>query len=195
MLWLAGIAAALLALLAVPVDIAFAARRRERLEARLTVGWLWGVVSVPVSSGEPEKCRRKKPPKHPRRKRRKKTSGARRAWAAMRSEAFVRRLLRLPGDLLRRVHIRRLELDVRLGLDDPADTGRLWGLVGPAAALLPVPDGATVAVVPEFSEALFHLDARAEARMVPATVLGVLLTFLLSPATLRAARAAIRGAP
>ncbi len=187
MLWLAAILAVLFAVLAVPVDVAFAAHRRERLEARLTVHWLWGLVRLPTEGGH----------KKPRKKKREKKglSGARRALAVMRSDGFPRRVLRLFGDLLHRIHIRRLELDLRLGLDDPADTGRLWGLIGPAAALLALPSAARVAVTPEFAEPLLYLDAHAEARIVPAALLMVLAAFLLSPPTLRAVRAAVRGAP
>lgn len=113
----------------------------------------------------------------------------------VRTEAFPRRVLRLLRDLMRQVDIRRLDLDLRLGLDDPADTGRLWGLTGPVAALLTLPSSARIAVTPEFAEPLLHLDAHTEVRIVPAALLGALLTFLLSPVTFRALRAAVRGAP
>jgi hypothetical protein len=196
-LWTALFAALalVLALLAVPVDVALAARRRDRLETRVTVRWWWGRVCLPMSKGGP-KARKARKPKKPRKARKPgRPSGARRALALLRSPDFPRRVIALVRGLLARVHVRRLELAVRLGLDDPADTGRLWGVVGPAAALLNPPAPARVEVAPEFGGALFHLDAAAEARVVPAAVLGTVVAFLLSPVTLRAMRAAARGTP
>ncbi|MDH5527524.1 MAG: DUF2953 domain-containing protein [Nitrospirota bacterium] len=192
MLWAVAIAGGLLALLAVPVDVAVAAHRRDRLETRLTVGWLWGVVSLRAPGPGPNRPPRPKRKKKPRLR---KPSGTRRALAMARSADFPRRVLRLGRDLLHRIHIRRLDLDLRLGLADPADTGRLWGLIGPAAALLALPSTARIAITPEFSEPLLHMDAHAQVRIVPAVLLGVLARFMLSPTTLRALLAAARGTP
>jgi hypothetical protein len=187
--WLAGIAAAVLVLLAVPVDVAVTARRRERLETRVRVRWLWGLVVLPAPKGGAEKPRRKKSKK---RKPRARRASARRALAVLRAKGFARRALHLPRALLRRVHVRAFDIDLRLGLDDPADTGRLWGFIGPATAMLALPPPARVAVTPEFAEPVLHLDARADVRVVPAALLLVLLAFALSPATLRALVAGVR---
>lgn len=193
--WVAGIAAALLLLLAVPVDVGFEVRRRERTEARVHVGWLWGRVRIPVRKGraKPPRARRARAERRARRPGR--PSPARRAVAMLRSPHFPRRVVRLARALAARFRIRRLELSARLGLDDPADTGRLWGLVGPVAALVALPAAARIAVTPEFAGPRFELEARGEARFVPVLVLAVLAAFLLSPATLRALVAAARGTP
>lgn len=191
MLWLAGLAAALVLLLAVPVDVGFEVHRRERTESRVRLGWLWGRVRVPVPAGG------RKERKKPRRRRERKPgrpSSARRVIAMVRSPHFPRRVLRLARDLVRRVRFTTLECSARLGLDDPADTGRLWGVLGPASALLAAGPG-RVELAPEFGGALFHLDARGEARIVPGALLLTLLAFLVAPATLRAAWAAARGTP
>jgi len=182
----------LLALLAVPVDVAFSARRRERLNTRLSVRWLWGRVPLPVPEGGGGSPRRKRRNRHPKPGT---PSRARRGLAMVRSEDFPRRVLRLFGDLARRVRVRRLELDLRLGLDDPADTGRLWGLIGPASAMLALPPPARIAITPEFAGSVLHLDAHGSVRIVPAALVAVMLAFLLSPITLRAMFAALRGTP
>lgn len=186
---LAALAAVALALLAVPVDLGFEAHRRERTTARVTLRWLWGGVRLPLPEGN-GKRRRARPGRRARKPRR--PSGARRALAVLRSPGFPRRVVRLLGALRARVHVRRLALTARLGLDDPADTGRLWGMMGPVAALAALPATARVAITPEFTGARFELDARGEVRVVPAAILVTLVAFLLAPATLRAAFAAAR---
>jgi Protein of unknown function (DUF2953) len=193
--WLAGLTAALAFLLAVPLDVAFEVRRREAFASRVRLRWLWGAVRIPVPAGGgrgaagPKQRRPAKPSKPARPGR---TSGLRRALAVLATPRFPGRVVRLARGLVRRVRFRDLELAARVGLDDPADTGRLWGLLGPVAALLAVPRAARIELVPEFGGAVFHLDARGEARVVPGAVLLTVLAFLLAPATLRAAWAGVR---
>jgi Protein of unknown function (DUF2953) len=190
--WVAGLTAALAFLLAVPVDVGFDVRRREGFASQVRVRWLWGAVRIPVPAGgerkaaKPKRTKPRKPPKPGR------TSGLRRALAMLGTPRFPGRVVRLVRGLLRRVRFRDLEVAARVGLDDPADTGRLWGLLGPVAALLAVPRAARIDLVPEFGGEVFHLDARGEARVVPGAVLLTVLAFLLAPATLRAAWAGVR---
>jgi hypothetical protein len=103
--------------------------------------------------------------------------------ALVQVEGFGSRLLRLARDLFRRIRIQELSLRIRLGLDDPADTGRLWAVVGPLAAL---PGLRRVAIEPEFAAEIFELDGRGRIRIVPLRLLSVLLRFALSPVTLHA---------
>lgn len=193
MLWVALVVAtfvaALTVLLAVPVDVGFEVRRRERTESRVRVRWLWGRVAIPVPAGgrKAEGKKRKRRARKPGR-----PSGARRALAVLTSPNFPSRVLRLVRGVVTRVHFRTLECSARLGLDDPADTGRLWGLLGPVSALLALPRSARIELAPEFGGARFHLDARGEARVVPGAVILTVLAFLLAPATLRAAWAGVR---
>jgi len=76
-------------------------------------------------------------------------------------------------------------MEVRLGLDDPADTGRLWAVVGPLAAILTLPVHARVAIEPEFACEALEVDGKGCIRIIPIRLLFVVLVFLLSPGTLR----------
>ncbi len=189
-----GILAGLLAVLAVPVELIFAVRRHAgQQETRATLRWLFGLVRVRL--GKPEARSLARPERPGRRRTRRKRGGARRVMAMLRMEGFGRRLLRLARDLLRRIRIRELSLAVRLGLDDPADTGRLWGVVGPLAALLARCPVARIAIEPDFGAEALDVDGKGHIRIVPIELLFVMLVFVLNPATLRAlyaARAAAR---
>lgn len=175
----------LVALLAVPVDVVFAVQRDERFEGRVTIGWLFGVVRIPVrpahARAKPKKAKRARAHRVPRR--------GHNVSAMLRSEGFLGRLVSLFHHLATRIHIRRLRLHVRLGLDDPADTGQLWGIVGPLAWAVPVPAVADVAIEPEFTGAVFRFDGEGAVRIVPIEILATLTAFALSPVTWRAFRA------
>ncbi len=188
---LLALLAGLLALLAVPLELAFSVRREGvRREGRGSLRWLFGLVRVRL--GGPGERVRAGPGRPASRRPRRGGGGARRMLALVQVEGFGSRLLRLARDLFRRIRIQELSLRVRLGLDDPADTGRLWAVVGPLAAL---PGLRRVAIEPEFAAETFELDGRGRIRIVPLRLLSVLLRFALSPVTLRAvyaARAAAR---
>lgn len=70
---------------------------------------------------------------------------------------------------------------IRLGLGDPADTGQLWGLLGPVAALLSNLQGARLELEPEFMDAVFELEGSGTIRFVPLQLLVLVAALMLSP--------------
>jgi hypothetical protein len=189
MVWLLlACLAGLLALLAVPVDLAFSVQRHDgRQEGTGTLGWLFGLVRLRL--GKPRVQVPATPERTKVRRRHHKRGSARRVMVMLRTEGFGWRLLRLAQDLLRHIYIRDLSMAVRLGLDDPADTGRLWGVVGPLAAILTLPHVTRIAIEPVFTSEVLEIDGSGDIRIIPIQLLFVILVFVLSPSTLRALRA------
>lgn len=186
---LVGSVAGVLMLAAVPVEVAFRLESHDgRGEAGGTVRWLFGMARVRLGKGK----RRARAARRRFTDRSQQGSGhaAGRLVAVLGTEGFPSRLLRLAHDLLRRIRIRELSLRVRLGLDDPADTGRLWALLGPLAGILAMLPVAHIAVEPQFTSSAFDIDMRSRIRLVPLRLLLTVLIFALSPGTLRALRAA-----
>jgi hypothetical protein len=186
----AAILLALALLLAVPVAVAFRFQRVEAFEGRITVRWLFGVVRFDIQipgNAKPAPARPK-----PRAKPGKRGAG-RRMLAVLRQTAFRRRMLRLLRDLVAAAHLRRLDLRMRLGLGDPADTGRLWAFVGPLNAAAGNLRGVEVQIEPEFVDPLFELHCAGRLFVVPLQLLALAIAFALSPASLRAWRTLIRG--
>jgi hypothetical protein len=71
----------------------------------------------------------------------------------------------------------------RIGFDDPADTGRLWGALGPLRVLLASRD---VRLEPAFDEPCLRFRAAGRVRLIPVQLLFLTVTFLLSPPVVRA---------
>lgn len=196
---LASIAALLglmVLVLALPVDLSFRLRGLEAFAGQVTVRWLFGLVRFrfdlprarPSKPPEPEP----EPASEPARPRRG-AGGAR--WnilPALREPAFRQRSYRLAGDLARAAHLRELGLRVRLGLGDPADTGRLWALVGPIDAAAKNLRNAEVRIEPEFGDAVLEFDARGRVVLFPVQLVALLASFALSPPAIRAWRASGR---
>lgn len=173
---------ATLALLAVPVDLRFSFEWHRRLSARFAIAWMFGIVRIRLRSTpkEREKGKRKRPRRH-----------LARIAGALRAEGFVPRLGRFLTEVARQFQLAHIRLRGRLGFDDPADTGRIWAVMGPGAALLRS-TGASVDLTPEFANPCLELEGGGRLRVVPVRLAWHSSRFLLSPPTLRAAWALVR---
>lgn len=180
----AVLAALAVLLLAVPLAVSFRFTGLEELGGELRIGWLFGLVRIrapiPGGGGPRSAGRREKAAK------RRGEGGS--PFAVLRQTAFRRRVYRLIQDLFRAAHARKLRLHLRLGLGDPADTGRLWALAGPLNAAAQNLPGAEVVIEPEFAGATLQFEASGRLRLVPLQLLAIAVGFALSPASIRAWR-------
>jgi len=169
-------------LLAMPVTLTYQLSWKRTLSADLRLNWAFGLVRADVSpaqtTSKPDTpgAARKKAGRRGRSKGRKTN-----IMAAIRQPAFRRRVLRFISDLWRRIHKKNVRLLVRLGLGDPADTGRLWAVIGPLTAMLARTRDASIAVEPDFLDATFEVDSSGTIRMVPLRFVILALGLLLSP--------------
>ncbi len=178
---LAVLAALALLLLAVPVELAFQVAGHPAPTGQFMIAWLFGWVKVPMKVGAGAG-----PSMQPVR-RMKRRAPARRSlpWRALwRQKAFRRRVWRFVRDLIGSLRVRQLRLHLRWGLDDPADTGRLWAVAGPLALMLPW-RGADLQIRPDFEQAVLDWDVQGRLLFVPLQWVGLVLFFVLSPASIR----------
>ncbi len=176
--------------LAIPLEVELRLQRRAATEGRVTFRWLFGAVraEVPVpGERRPGKQSRTGKGKARDEKARRRRRG-RRFLSVIREDAFRGRAWRFARDLLRAVHLDDLYLHGRLGLDDPADTGRLWALLGPLGAVASALPGIDLDLQPEFVGPVLEIEARGRAVVVPLEILALAATFLVAPASLRAWR-------
>jgi hypothetical protein len=108
--------------------------------------------------------------------------------ALLRDTELRQRCARLLGDVMRAAHFSELELRMRLGLGDPADTGRLWAIVGPLSLLARRLRHADVRIEPAFMEPVLEFQAHGRSRLIPLQLLALAIGFVLSPVSIRAWR-------
>ena len=177
----------LVLLLALPINLAFRVEGVETFNGQIAIRWMFGLVrfrvripglSKPARAPKAAKVR-VKPDKR---------SGRPNVFALLRQAAFRRRVYRLAADLVCAAHLHRLHLRMRLGLDDPADTGRLWALVGPLNAVAQNLRNADVQIEAEYLDPVFEFQARGRLLLVPLQFLILAIGFALSPASFRAWR-------
>jgi hypothetical protein len=172
---IAGIILLLILMLCIPVELAFDLEVSGEAKSRVRVGWLFGLVWKEIRRG------RKKP-------KRKKKRGLKPFLSLLRTRGLAANLLKLAKQILSRLKVRQLEADVRVGLDDPVDTGVLCSLMWPALVSLNSSGPLRVRIEPSFAEPALEASVHGKIRLFPIEIVGSLLGFVLSPAGLRAAR-------
>ena len=162
--------------LSVPVDVVLDLDTVARPKFRVRLTWLFGLVSKEVRKGE------KRPEK---KERRRKRPGIRAIVEILRARGFLSQLQKLIRDTFRCLEIKRLECDLRVGLDDPADTGLLFAVVGPITIFLGNSLFRRIRVWPSFEEAVFEGHAHGVIRVQPIKLFPPLMRFIFSLLTLR----------
>ena len=177
--------ALLFVLLAVPITVAFRIDRIKEIRGQVTFHWLFGLVRF--QTGIPGAAKAE-PQRKPKPGKRRPGAHARGVFALLRQSAFWRRAIRFIKDLLHATHAHDLYLRVRIGLGDPADTGRLWALIGPVSGIAANLHSAEVYIEPEFMDSVLEVESHGEVRLIPLQFIALATAFAASPTTLRAWR-------
>jgi hypothetical protein len=171
LLWtLLGLIGFAVAVLAVPVEVMARLDLGAQMRCSFRISWLFGLIRLqPEVGAQPRGAPRKL------KKRKKKRRAGRPGWAV------IRRGLDLFGALLRRVRIRRVDLDLSVGTDDPAATGELVGFAAPIVALANALPRTRLTLTPDFAGPRLEGAGAGEIRFVPIRLVPPLFAFALSP--------------
>ena len=167
-------------LLCIPVDLTFTYERGESSRSRMRIGWLFGLLGKELGG---EKQGGERQPKKMKAKKGRKNLPE--SLAVLRARGFAGRLFLLARRLVRLVQIRDLDIDFHLGTGDPAETGLLYGIIGPSVDLASSSLSPNIRIEPNFVEETFEGHARAAVRVYPIKLIPPLIAFALSPATFR----------
>ena len=169
--------------LSVPLDLSLRFEADEKFRFLFRLKWLFGLVKT--GSGKRKK--------EPRRKAKKK--GGRDwsfLWGLMRTRGLPGKLLRFLRDILRKIKIRDLEVDLEVGLGDPADTALLVGWIWLPAFILGTQTSHLIRVVPSFDDELvFQGHAYTSIRLIPIQLVPAFIRFGSSRAGIRVLRVLI----
>ena len=181
---LASLALLVILALWIPLDVVFRADMQEKPRFRLRFSWLFGLVSQEVSRGkkQPEEERKKAEKKRKPAEKRKRIKGI---LQIIRVRGLPSQLKRLVKDLLGSLNISRLVVNLKIGLDNPADTGFLFAFIGPAILFLHPPFPHRINIEPSFEKATFAGYSYGRVRLKPLQLVPPLLKFIFSMAVIR----------
>jgi hypothetical protein len=183
----------LLALLAVPLSLSYRLSWPQPGQSELRLEWGFGLLQLQLPTTSPLPAAAKKPPAVPHKRSRRRPRPSLNLFPLLRQPAFRRRLMRYLRDCWSAVHKQGLQLRLRIGLDDPADTGQLWGMMGPLAALLANSREVAIALEPEFEAELFELESHGTIAFSPLRLIYLTVALLLSPTLWQGLRQLRRG--
>ncbi len=173
---LAGLAGLIIFVLCVPLDAAFSMDASGRPKFRLRLVWLFGLISKEVS-------REKKKPEEKLKKKRR--IGFRNILKILRTRGLPGQLKDLVKDILSQPKIKDLVANFKIGLDNPADTGLLFALIGATTPFLRLPSQYQITVQPSFDKAVFEGFSYGHVRLRPIRLVGPFIRFVFSLAALR----------
>lgn len=184
-----------LLLLIAPVSVAFDLERSTHLRATWRVRWLFGLVRVTRTRPRPRPPNSSRPGPRP--------DDGRQRWPQWRpslsggsvgrmaefarTPGLASRVVRLLLDLIRHVTIKDAYAYGALGLEDPADTGELYGVLSPLLVTASVA-GVDVRCRPDFEQPGLRGSCGGRLRVRPVAVLWSCFRFLCSAPVLRSAR-------
>lgn len=182
---LASLAAIIILLLCMPLDVLLRVDADGKPRFRMRLAWFFGLLSKELrreKKPEEEAVERKKKPRDRR-------ADARVIFEVLRTKGLFRRLSRLVRNILSRIKIRELGANLRVGLDNPADTGLLFAFIAPANLLLSYASTDELRVQPSFAdEAVLEGYLYGTARVRPIQLVAPLMGFAFSLPTLKAVK-------
>ena len=185
-----GILVFLIILLAVPIDLVFNIGKRDNVASSVRVGWLFGLIGKDISNRR-KQAKAKVKVKVKKKKKKKKKRSVKPLFAVVRTRGFLKHFIRFIKDILRRIKIREVCIEIKLGLADPADTGFLYAIIAPlllfADSLIPI----HVNIQPDFEQENLQGYAAGAVRVYPIQFIKPLLLFIFSFTTLRVIKAII----
>lgn len=181
-----GVLIFLIVLLAVPVDLVFNVGKRDHIESRVRIGWLFGLIGKDIRARKKQAKEKKKVKV----KKKKKKRSVKPLLAVVRTRGLLKHSLRFIKDIIRRIKIRNLYVHLTLGLADPADTGFLFAAVTPLITFVGVQKPTIdINIQPDFEQENLQGYAAGGVRVYPIQFIKPLLLFIFSLTTLRAIKA------
>lgn len=176
---LAGILLVIVLVLSVPVDLTFNFKTGGDGKGMLRVEWLFGLV------GKNLLPRKKELAKKPKKLKKAKKRDLKTLLSVIRTKGVLAGSIRLVRRMLTGFRVRQLDVDLRVGLDDPADTGIMYAVLWPLMLRPGLFGLVTFRIEPVFEEPVFEAALRGEVTIVPAQMVANLLRSVFSLVGLR----------
>jgi len=183
---LASLAVLLLLVLCVPLNMVIHADVHGKPKVQLRFSWLFGLVSKEISR---EKGKPKEEKRAAKEKKKRKRLDTRIIFSILRTEGVLRRFKELLKDVFSCFKFRDLVADFTVGLGDPADTGLLFAIIGPATAFLGSSHFHQLRIEPSFGDdAVLQGFSHGIARLRPISLLPPFIKLAFSLTTIRVAK-------
>ncbi|MFC1932318.1 DUF2953 domain-containing protein [Chloroflexota bacterium] len=189
-LTLAGLAILIILVFCVPLDATFNIDTSEKLRFRLRIAWFFGLISKELHREKKKPEEKKKVAEEKQKKKRR--IEFRTVLKILQTEGLLKQVKNLVKGVLGQLKIRDLVANFKVGLGNPAETGILFAIVGPATAFLSSLTSHEIRIQPAFGdEAILEGFSYGKVRLRPIQLIVPLLRPAFSLATLRVVKTLI----
>jgi hypothetical protein len=184
---LASLAVLITLLLCVPLDLVFRTNIDGRPKFSMRLVWLFGLVSHELRQGK-KRPEEKKTIEH-KQKRRDWIWWIKVTFEILRTKGLLRQFGNLAKKIRHRIKIKELVANLKVDLDNPADTGLLFAFMAPLNLLLSYFSPHQIRIEPSFSgETIIEGHLYGAIRLRPIQLATPLIGFAFSLPTLRAVK-------
>ena len=169
--------------LIIPVEVAFNLNNLEKPKSSIRVKLIFGLINFQLFPQTPKEKKQELTEEVDVGKKKRVT--LRKFLRIVENENFVGKLSVFIKRTLKSIKFQLSKLYLRLGLDDPADTGKLWGIMGPVSGILDYYSDNKIKIEPEFQDFAFDIDGTGSITIIPLEIILISLIFLLSPVTVK----------
>jgi hypothetical protein len=156
----------------IPINVAFSIDTSANPRFQVQTCWLYGLVKWKLGSPHHTVVKEDK---------KKRLGLSRRTLLKMvTTSGLMNNTFMLVWSVFRRIRLKELKIDLKVGLDDPAETGMLFALVGPVLPLVNLPRQCYVNVEPSFREATLDGQALVSLSILPISLAVPVMKFVFS---------------
>ena len=166
-----GIVLFVIILLSIPIEMAFDYHTLNRPKTSVKLRWLFGIIHKDMA--------RKKIKSEKKVKKRKKRSIAP-FIKLLTIEGLSNKIITLARQILKQIRIKKINAELKFGLDDPADTAMLYSILWPAFLCREASGNIRLSIEPSFDEPGFEGRANFIIGLIPITLVRPILRFLFS---------------
>jgi len=169
-------------LLIIPVEFVFNYKNFENPVKKVILSWFFGIISFEVNPIKASSKEKKEVKPHSENK---KGPGFSKIRKILGNSKFtgktyntVRRFLSSAKPKLNRFYL-------KIGLGDPADTGLLWGLIGPLSGILYGYADKDLVIEPDFLDPAFDVETEGKITIIPLEMLYIAFSYIFSPVVIK----------
>lgn len=178
-------------LLIIPVEFVFNYKNFETPVKKVILSWFFGIISFEVY---PKKTPSKGKKELKTRSEKKKGTGFSKIRKILGNSKFTAKTYNTVRRLLSSAKPKLNRLYLKIGLGDPADTGILWGLLGPLSGILHGYPDKDLVIEPDFLDPAFDVDTHGKITIIPLEIIFIAFSYIFSPVVLKTYWFELRGA-
>ncbi len=171
-------------ILSIPLTLIINASNYDGIDGDIKVSWLFGLLRFSISISKLTKEARSKRQVNHSNKSLSRNKKKRLRLAT--NPATLNRAIRFASDIWHAIQREDVHVNMRIGLGDPADTGMLWGFVGPLSAVLKNSRNSIINIEPDFFDTTLDFSGSGKLRFYPLQLLWLTGMFMASPTIWRA---------